>query len=293
MDLAQGQDIAQGGGKPNLLRIVQESPDIPESVKYYWGYQFGVGEKVIVPYLQKCGYFQAGMAVAEVGCGEAGGLMAFGLAGAGRLLGTDIEGPRLAMGRQIAHKGGIAVELRLHNILTDPIPAEWQGQFDIVLLRDVLEHLENPQLALENIGRLLRPKGMLYINFPAYPSPYGGHQHLLRNVWGKLPFIHLLPEKYFKPIAETGSDYIREELLKLHRIRLSLPQMPRIAQQAGYKIVSERHYFLRPVYRFKWKVPLPVVPITFIARRMPRLAQYFCMEAGYILQWQRGAEETA
>jgi len=102
---------------------------------------------VIVPYLQKRGYFQSGMAVAEGGCGEAGVLMAFGLAGAGRLLGTDIEEPRLAMGRQIAHKGGIAVELRLHNILTDPIPAEGQGQFDIVLLRDVLEHLENPQLA--------------------------------------------------------------------------------------------------------------------------------------------------
>lgn len=67
--------------------------------------------------------------------------------------------------------------------------------------------------------------------------------------------------------------------------------MPRIAQQAGYKIVSERHYFLRPVYRFKWKVPLPVVNITFAARRMPRLAQYFCMEAGYILQWEGRPEE--
>ncbi|MEE9594165.1 MAG: class I SAM-dependent methyltransferase [Candidatus Hydrothermarchaeales archaeon] len=38
--------------------------------------------------------------------------------------------------------------------------------FDIVLLNDVIEHLEDPKLALENILRVLKKEGILYINTP-------------------------------------------------------------------------------------------------------------------------------
>lgn len=44
-----------------------------------------------------------------------------------------------------------------------PFPEEF---FDIVVCNDVLEHLENPKRALENISKVLKKDGILYINTP-------------------------------------------------------------------------------------------------------------------------------
>ncbi len=38
--------------------------------------------------------------------------------------------------------------------------------FDIILFNDVLEHLENPEIALKNIFRMLKKGGILYITTP-------------------------------------------------------------------------------------------------------------------------------
>jgi 2-polyprenyl-3-methyl-5-hydroxy-6-metoxy-1,4-benzoquinol methylase len=38
--------------------------------------------------------------------------------------------------------------------------------FDVVICNDVLEHLENPAMALENIKKVLKKGGILYINTP-------------------------------------------------------------------------------------------------------------------------------
>ena len=38
--------------------------------------------------------------------------------------------------------------------------------FDMILFNDVIEHLENPKVALENISRVLKKGGVLYITTP-------------------------------------------------------------------------------------------------------------------------------
>lgn len=267
-----------------LYELVQQAPDIDAASKYYWGYQFRLGREVLVPFLQRHGVFHPGMRVAEIGCAEAGVLCAFLLAGARAGLGTDIAPKRLQTAELIAHRAGLEVELALHDILHDPIPERWQRRYDLALLRDVLEHLDDPTEALRRIHTLLRPAGAVLITFPPYPSPYGGHQHLLHTFWGKLPYIHLLPDRLFERLIASGQEPDRTEVRRLRRIRLSLPEMPSIAQTAGYALVAEEHYLLRPVFRWRCALPLPPVRITAWARRFPRLAQYICMEAGYILR---------
>lgn len=41
-----------------------------------------------------------------------------------------------------------------------------QNFFDIIIFNDVIEHLENPGVALENIRKVLKTEGILYINTP-------------------------------------------------------------------------------------------------------------------------------
>ncbi len=55
--------------------------------------------------------------------------------------------------------------------------------FDVVVCASLIEHVSEPQVLLVECLRVLKPGGYLYLSFPPYYSPIGGHQfapyHLL------------------------------------------------------------------------------------------------------------------
>lgn len=48
--------------------------------------------------------------------------------------------------------------------------------FDVVLCSSLIEHVKNPEFLLNEIVRVLKPAGILYLSFPPFYSPKGGHQ---------------------------------------------------------------------------------------------------------------------
>ncbi len=269
----------------NLYPRVLAEPSIADHEKYYWGYQYRLAREVLVPQLQRDGAFWAGASVAEIGCAEGGVLMAFVQAGAAQALGTDIERHRLAQGEAIAKlcTNDLTAPLTFssHDVLFDAPKAEWLHAFDLVILRDVLEHLDDTLLALTNIQRLLKPNGYVFVEFPPYNSPFGGHQHLLRNRWGNLPYMHLLPDALFQPMTASGWHPMDiSEVRRLRQIRLTPRSFLRASRKAGYTIVQERYYLLRPV--FKMKFGLPTIPLTPL-KWLPGVKEVLSLEANYLL----------
>ncbi len=55
------------------------------------------------------------------------------------------------------------------------------NKFDLIVISEILEHIEDPCLALRNMTNLLNDKGILYINFPVN-SPSPDHIYLLRSI---------------------------------------------------------------------------------------------------------------
>jgi len=60
--------------------------------------------------------------------------------------------------------------------------------FDVCLCENVLEHFDRPDLAIAELGRVLRPGGHLFAFFPPWRGPFSGH---LTSVTS-MPWIHLL-----------------------------------------------------------------------------------------------------
>lgn len=271
---------------PDLSAILKQNLTIKPNDKYYWTYQYLLARHTIVPQLLHDGVFQPGYAVAEIGCAEAGVLTAFIQAGAEQALGTDIETGRLEHGKNILHQVQPDLLQKLtfstHNVLFDEPQPQWQGAFDLVILRDVIEHLDDTLLALQNIRRLLKPGGSLFIEFPPYTSPFGGHQHLLKNFWGKIPYIHLLPRPVLHWCSKSGWHPVDiEEVRRLKTIALTPKKFLNAAYKAGYTVTHERYYLLRPVYAIKFG--LPVIPLTFL-RRFAGITALLSMEANYVLK---------
>jgi 2-polyprenyl-3-methyl-5-hydroxy-6-metoxy-1,4-benzoquinol methylase len=75
-----------------------------------------------------------------------------------------------------------------------------EGNFDVITLNDVIEHLADPQRCLTQLHRLLRPGGLLYIVTPNIDSLSA---RLLRGHWWGLRPAHLY---YFS--ARTLADML-------------------------------------------------------------------------------------
>ncbi|MEN9795419.1 MAG: hypothetical protein RLZZ150_396 [Bacteroidota bacterium] len=210
-------------------------------------------------------------------------LAAFVERGTSYALGTDIQRALLTeISDPVWTSQGLDIDFTHHDVIYENVPAAWQERFDIVLLRDVIEHLDDAQIALRNIQRLLKPGGVVIVTFPPYTSPFGGHQQLLGTKVGAIPFVHLLPWSIFSSIITQGEEVNQEELVRLHRIRLSASDVRRAATAANLRVVDERLFALRPVFRWKYQLPIPSLEVTAL-RAVPGI-RALAMEAAFILQ---------
>lgn len=265
----------------NLREIVNKDEKLSSQDKYYWNYMYDLGKSFIVPYLTDKGIFKTGYNVAEIGSAEGGVLASFMDAGASKGLGTDIAEIRLEKGKYIAGIGGIDLQYTTHDIVTQEPSDEWKDEFDLVLLRDVIEHLDDPTSALKNIKMVMKDDGKLFVTFPPFHSPYGGHQHTVKSTGGRFPYTHLLSKSMFNKFIEKGVEADIVEANRIYDLRLTIPKFEQAVKDAGMKVKEKECYFLRPV--FKMKFGLPSLKINTLAK-IPFVAKYFTLEASYILE---------
>lgn len=273
---------AQAIDTTDLRQTVNAAPTVTPTDKYLWGYMYGLSREYIIAYLESRGIAMAGARIIEIGCAEGGNLCAMAQHGAAELAGTDIAANRLQSAADIAAILGIDITFSTHDIIgQDPLP-QWRGHFDLAMLRDVIEHLDDATAALRNIRRVLRPGGWLYVTFPPYYSPFGGHQQLLGTFASKVPFVHLLPGPLFEAaIRSSTSEQDKVEVRRLHEIRMTTTKFRAAARAAGFTIDDERLFIIRPV--FKMKFGLRPIGANFL-KPIPLVRDMMAMEAGYLLK---------
>lgn len=264
------------------------SMDWIDRTKRNFRMQYRLAVHTLIPWLLQRKALPEQAAVCEIGCGEGGVLLAFVERGTSYALGTDIVAALLdQISRPIAEKLDVNVEYEGHDVINDAIPDKWVERFDVVVMRDVIEHLDDPGIALKNIARIMKPGGVILITFPPYTSPFGGHQQLLGTRAGAVPFVHMLPDGLFERIVKAGDPTNAEEVRRLHRIRCSARGVQQAARSAGMEAVDERYFGLRPVFRWKYNRNIPTMEVTNL-KGLP-LVKTLAMEAAFIFRKPIGA----
>lgn len=120
--------------------------------------------------------------------------------------------------------------------------------FDAVSYWDVLEHTADPRRELAEVNRIMRPGGVLLVNYPDFSSVWA---RLLRRRWWFLLSVHLY---YFTPLTiaqllrKTGFEPLQSRLhfqflslgYLIYRLRAYAPRLAAIMERAARGVGVDR-----------------------------------------------------
>lgn len=69
----------------------------------------------------------------------------------------------------------------IRRIITKPVPFALDESYDLIVIMDVLEHIQDDKAALNWIADRLRPKGILLLTVPAYQWLFSEHDMALQH----------------------------------------------------------------------------------------------------------------
>ncbi|MCU0365980.1 MAG: methyltransferase domain-containing protein [Bacteroidales bacterium] len=207
----------------------------------------------VIPFINSTLQVNEEISVLEIGCGEGGNLKPFLDAGCRRITGIDISEGKISNARNFysAIPGGEKVEF----IAADIYDSASAGKFDLVMMRDVLEHIHDQKRFLGFVKLFLDKRGVLFIGFPPWNNPFGGHQQMCESrILSKLPWFHLLPEAMYRGILKMfGESEARiEGLLEIKETGINLGWFERTIKKEGFHILKKSLWFINPNFEVKF-----------------------------------------
>ena len=175
-----------------------------------------------IPYIQHACPIQTGMNVLEIGCGDGGNLLPFSQMGC-RTTGIDISVNRIEDAKAFFQEMKAEGRFIASDIFNWKEP---EPTFDLIICHD-------------QISSYLHPNGILFMSFPAWQMPFGGHQQICTNkIVSHLPFIHLLPIPLYRRLLQLFGETERciRELLEIKQTGTSIEAFEKLIGASPFHI---------------------------------------------------------
>lgn len=218
--------------------------------KRYFNEQVFTTQKHVIPFIENEKPVTADLKVFEIGCGEGGNLKPFADLGC-TCVGVDLNASKIQRGKEF-FEGAPNIELICKDIYDMP---EHFGKYDVVIIRDVIEHIHDQQKFLAFIKSFLNQDAVLFVAFPPWQNPFGGHQQMCHNkLLSVLPYFHLFPAPVYRAILKLFGENQQtiDGLLEIKETGISLERFEKISMLNDYRIRSRILYFFNPNYEIKF-----------------------------------------
>jgi len=239
--------------------------------KIYFEEQGKTTAQYVIPYMEKVMDINDQVRVLEIGCGEGGNLMPFIERGC-EVVGIDlnelqIDRARTYIKETVPHAKAILIYDDMYNI--DP---KELGSFDLIFMRDVIEHIHDQEKFMPFLANFIKPRGKIFFGFPPWRMPFGGHQQICRSRFlSKLPFFHLLPMPLYKGVLQSFGEPTKtvEDLVEIKNTGISIQRFEKIVSESGYVFDRKDLFFINPNYEIKFglrprKLSGLIKPIPFV-----------------------------
>lgn len=210
----------------------------------------------VLPFIEKTKAIGAGVNVLEIGCGEGGVLKPFAERGC-YCVGVDLDAVRIELANDFladeVNTGRAAFLCK--NVYDSDFFEKYSGFFDLIVLKDTIEHIPDQEKFIPYIAKFLKPGGQIFFGFPPWYMPFGGHQQVCHNkVASMLPYYHILPRAVYKGLLKMmgKSDGIIKDLMDVVDTQITIERFERIIGRSGLKVVAKEHYLINPIYKYKF-----------------------------------------
>lgn len=246
----------------------------------YFREQIYTTNNFVIPYVREYIEFREGTTVLEIGCGEGGNLQPFLNLGC-KVCGIDISEGKIKLAKEYFKDHPKSDNINF--ICEDIYKIENFQKFDFIFMRDVIEHIPNQNRFMEFVKHFMHEKSVMFVAFPPWQNPFGGHQQMCQNkLLSKLPYFHLLPKFAYRALLKAGKETSAKirGLEEIKETGISLERFERIVKRNGFKTLKKTHYFINPNYQIKFNLK-PRKQSTIISA-IPWVRNFFTT-AGYYL----------
>jgi 2-polyprenyl-3-methyl-5-hydroxy-6-metoxy-1,4-benzoquinol methylase len=237
--------------------------DFHTDKKRYFDIQTIVTKEDVIPFIQPYLTNITDIRVLEIGCGEAGVLKAFlemGYFGCGvELSPSRAESAQNNLKSYIENGQASIITKNIYDI--DPA-TDWKERFDVIILKDVIEHIPEQEKFIPQLKHFLREGGIVFFAYPPWWMPFGGHQQICKSKFlSKLPWFHLLPMTMYDLILRSfGEPEInRQNLREVKETGIIIERLKNIVF-SHYQILAQKHWLINPIYQYKFKLQKRLVP---------------------------------
>lgn len=209
--------------------------------------------KHVIPWIAKSMNLN-GARVLEMGSGEGGNLPPF-LDLDCEVVGVDKNTARISQASKLIRDVSRNEKLVLINEDVMKLSPTQTGKFDLIVLKDFIEHIDQ-EAFIPHMKQFLNTTGKIFIGFPPWQMPFGGHQQVCTNRFSRIPWIHLLPAPlylgYLKLMGEPEDS--RNDLAEIIQYGISIEKLRKFLVSTGLKVEREQQYFINPGYESKFNL---------------------------------------
>jgi SAM-dependent methyltransferase len=252
----------------------------------YFKQQLDTVEEFVIPFINDVKPVTKGLRFLEVGSGYGGICKAFANAA------CQVTGIELWDYASDISKGFLKVDIEAgkieiinRNVYDIKIGEHVKDYYDVILLKDTIEHIHDQEKFMQHIIHFLKPDGVIFFAFPPWCMPFGGHQQSLDNKFlHKLPYFHLLPNFLYRGMMKLGgeSDGRIRDTMEVKETQISINRFERISKKAGFKIVKREFYLINPSYKHKFGAT-PRKQFELLSA-IPILRDFFTTTCYYVLK---------
>lgn len=213
-------------------------------------------ENYVLPFIEATHSIDKSTRVLEVGCAEGGVLLPFLKRGC-NCVGVDLASVRVETAKEFLKQyvqNGQATLID-QNIYDNDFVEKYANSFDVIILKDVIEHVPEQHKFIPHLSRFLRPGGQIFFGFPPWHMPFGGHQQICESkLASKLPYYHILPRSLYVSVLRMMGEKqgTIDDLVEIWDTSITIGQFERYIKQAGLKVVRKQHYLINPIYKYKF-----------------------------------------
>jgi len=252
----------------------------------YFDMQYQVTKAHILPFLQQHAPGKRWNRVLEIGCAEAGVLKCFLEEGA-FCTGIELSASRIAAAGHYHAEAMLQgrIEFVNRNIFDIDPENDLGGKYDLVILKDVIEHIPGQLEFIAQLTMFLKEGGYIFFAFPPWQMPYGGHQQVCKSkLLSKLPYFHLLPGFLYKSVLKLfGEPQLTiDDLMEVKSTGISIERFEKCIRANHLDIAGRQHYLFNPIYQYKFGVK-PRGQSSVISR-IPWVRNFFTTGVYYLVK---------